>query len=518
MATPAGAAQTASSSRFVKNVLWTWIGVALTMFAGLVLSPYVIHKLGAEGYGIWALLFSLIGYYGLLDLGIRSALVRYTAFFHAQHEPAKINELINTVIAYYTAGASVLLLISIFISMHADRIFHVSPAFRHDFSRLIIVVGLSSMLGLNVFSAALQGLQRFGLSTRIAVVAIGIRSLGAFLLLYLGFGLLALGINVLFAQVFGYVVGYGALRRAMPEFRLSLRMARFRMLRGIWNYSVHTFMATVAIQLLYQSPAILIGLFRPAAFIGYFSFPSKLVNYSGDFIQRVGDVSHSAGTALAARGTPDQLRRLAVYSNRYCLALFMPLAIFLVAYGRELLYVWISPEFAANSAPAISALVLSGALAMAAQYNSGALLFALAEHRRYSRALLVEAALSISLMALAIPRYGVAGAAWGFAIPMTVIRGFVTPWLLARSIRTSYAPFMASILGGPLLAAAPVFALAAAARRAFLPGANWPQLIGAGAAITLLYFGIAAFTSLDRQHRQLGVRWARQLAARLPGA
>ncbi len=515
MATPAGAAQTASPARFVKNVLWTWTGVALTMFVGLVLSPYVIHKLGAEGYGIWALLFSLIGYYGLLDLGVRSALVRYTAFFYARHELAKVNQLINTVIAYYTAGASVLLLVSIFLSKHADRIFHVSPAFKDDFSRLIIVIGISSMIGINVFSSALQGLQRFELSTRIAVAAIGIRAIGAFLLLYFGFGLFALGINVLFAQVFAYIVGYVAFRRALPEFRLSIRAARFEMLRDIWNYSMHTFMATVAIQLLYQSPAILIGLFRPAAFIGYFSFPIKLIHYSGDFIQRVGDVSHSAGTALAAKGAPDQLRRLAVYANRYCLALFMPLAIFLMVYGRELLNVWISPEFAANSAPAINALVISGALAMAAQYNSGALLFSLAEHRRYSRALLVEAALSVGSMALAIPRYGVAGAAWGFAIPMTAIRGFITPWLLTRSIRASYTPFMASILGGPLLAAVPVFALAAVAKRAFLPGANWPELIGAGMAITVLYFGIAALTSVDREHRQLGVQWTRRLAARL---
>lgn len=514
MATSPAGAQSQSPERFFENVLWTWAGGALTIFVGLVLSPYVIRKLGAEGYGLWALLYSLVGYYGLLDLGVRSAIVRYTAYFHASGGMKDVNELINTVIAYYTAGASILVPVSFVVSRYADRIFHVSPAFSQDFSRLMIVVGLTAMIGFNVFSAALQGLGRFELTTRISVAAIGIRSIGAFVLLYFGFGLFALGVNVLVAQIFAYVFGYVAFRRALPEFRLSFRLAKFGMLRRIWDYSAHTFVANVAVQLLYQSPAVLIGLFRPAAFIGYFSFPSKLIQYSGDFIQRVGDVSHSAGTALAAKGDAAQLRRLAVYANRYCLVLFVPLGLFFLVYGRELLHVWISPEFAANSAVALVPLVLAGGLAMAAQFNSSALLFSLGEHRRYSRALLLEAAFSISCMALAIPRYGVAGAAWGFSVPMIAIRGFVTPWLLARALRTPYAAFLRAILAGPLLAAVPVYALAAAAKRLWLPGAGWPQLILGGAAIALLYWGITVLTSVEPEHRRVGVRWAAAVAAR----
>src|SRR5690349_2742713 len=118
---------------YVKNVIWGWIGTALNLFTGFFLSPYVIHKLGASGYGIWVLLFSVVGYYGLLELGVRSALVRYSAWFHARGEFDKLNELINTVIGYYTTVMSVVLLIAIVLSHYADRIFHVPPEYQHDF-------------------------------------------------------------------------------------------------------------------------------------------------------------------------------------------------------------------------------------------------------------------------------------------------------------------------------------------------------------------------------------------------
>jgi O-antigen/teichoic acid export membrane protein len=36
--------------RFVFSLLWNWVGVAASLFAGILLSPYLIRKLGPEGY------------------------------------------------------------------------------------------------------------------------------------------------------------------------------------------------------------------------------------------------------------------------------------------------------------------------------------------------------------------------------------------------------------------------------------------------------------------------------------
>lgn len=54
--------------RFVVNLLWSWMGVCATLATGIFLSPYLIRKLGAEGYGLWALSFALVEYCVFLDL------------------------------------------------------------------------------------------------------------------------------------------------------------------------------------------------------------------------------------------------------------------------------------------------------------------------------------------------------------------------------------------------------------------------------------------------------------------
>lgn len=44
--------------------------LALLTCIGFVLTPFTIHWLGEEQYGIWALASAFIGYYSLLDLGL----------------------------------------------------------------------------------------------------------------------------------------------------------------------------------------------------------------------------------------------------------------------------------------------------------------------------------------------------------------------------------------------------------------------------------------------------------------
>ena len=64
--------------------------MAVNLFIAIVLQPYIIRKLGDVGYGIWVLVLGLIDYYWLLDLGFRSATIKYSAEYRATGETGKI--------------------------------------------------------------------------------------------------------------------------------------------------------------------------------------------------------------------------------------------------------------------------------------------------------------------------------------------------------------------------------------------------------------------------------------------
>src|SRR3954453_20056154 len=88
--------------QILRNVGSTWFALGLNVVVGILLSPYILHRLGDDAFGLWILIFSATGYYGLFDLGIRSSIVRFVAKYSANDENEQLNRLVNTAIFSYS--------------------------------------------------------------------------------------------------------------------------------------------------------------------------------------------------------------------------------------------------------------------------------------------------------------------------------------------------------------------------------------------------------------------------------
>ena len=71
------------SLRVLRNVVTNYLRFFLTGAMAFVLTPFMVRHLGDRDYGVWVTLFSLTGYFGLFDQGIRPSLVRYVSRDHA---------------------------------------------------------------------------------------------------------------------------------------------------------------------------------------------------------------------------------------------------------------------------------------------------------------------------------------------------------------------------------------------------------------------------------------------------
>src|SRR2546421_9152337 len=93
--------KTFDKRRILRNVGSSWSALGVNVLVGIFLSPYILHRLGDEAFGLWVLIFSVTGYYGLFDLGIRSSIVRYVAKYSATNNYEELNRLVNTAMASY---------------------------------------------------------------------------------------------------------------------------------------------------------------------------------------------------------------------------------------------------------------------------------------------------------------------------------------------------------------------------------------------------------------------------------
>jgi len=505
------------SKRFVINVLWSWTGVAANLAVALLLNPYVIRKLGEVRYGIWALIFSILEYFGVFDLGLNTAVANFCARYEASGEPEKINEVINTAVFYFSVIAVVAAALTLGLSRSAQSLFRVPPEYQLEFSTLIEITGLSWALCmvLNMFVSALDGFQRFDLESRVWVATILLRSAGYFLVLKLGRGLVEMAVIFVAFQLLSYVLNFRNFRLVFRPFRLSIRLVKFSVFRQIVSYGLKSFVANTSTLVLNQSGTVLIGHYEPTQFAGFYALPSKILQYAVDAVSRLAMVTRSSAAELSELGKKQSVLNLGIYSNRYSLTLFMPLVVLLLVYGRELILRWVGPAFAANSAPLLPVFVVSTALVLAGQFNSSALLYGLSLHGGYARGLVLEAVLNVTGMILVIPGYGILGAAVVSSGLMILVRGVYTPWLVCRSLDFSFFGYLRLIYLRPIVTGLPVFALAWLVKTHWLAGRTWWELVTMAGLIGLLYEALALFTCIEREHRSLLLSHIPVVGARL---
>ncbi len=180
------------AQRYITNILWTWLGVAVGIIVGFVVTPYVIRRIGDKQFSIWTLTLSLVEYYWLIDFGLRSATVKLSAEYHTLKNNAGLTTLVNTGLAYSTIAGCVVAVFTIAFAPYAGRFFKIDEPV---FPELIRIIGVSWAIGLvfNIFGACIEGFQRFDIFGRIWVSTTVLRTAGVVLVLYFGLGVLADG-------------------------------------------------------------------------------------------------------------------------------------------------------------------------------------------------------------------------------------------------------------------------------------------------------------------------------------
>src|SRR5205807_2701890 len=266
----------------LKNVGSSWFALGVNVLVGIFLSPYILHRLGDEAFGIWVLIFSITGYYGLFDLGIRSSMVRYVAKYAATEDHHQLNCLVNTAMFSYGGIGLLAMLITLTASFYVGSIFRIPVDFLTTARLLFLIVGSAVALGfpLGVAGGILEGLQRFYLLNFTSVSSTLLRALLIVLALRHGKGLLTVALITVSLPLLAALVNATVVLHLVP-LRFSPRYVERSSLRRIANYSGATFMIILAGRLRFKTDAVVIGTFVSSAAISYFAIGSCLGESAG---------------------------------------------------------------------------------------------------------------------------------------------------------------------------------------------------------------------------------------------
>src|SRR3989338_6054558 len=365
----------------VRNIFSNWIGFFAEVCAALLLSPFVIHTLGDTAYGLWLLMISLTGYFGLLTLGLRPAINKYVSEFAAKKDVDRLNEVVNAALYVYAGAGVVILVGSIGLAFFLGWI----PFLPTDLARanrwVVIILGLQIALNLPavVFGVILSGLQRYDIHNAIGVSATLARSILILFLLRQHPTLLTLALITLGTTGGSYLVTIWAARRQCPSLQLRFGTPARRTLLLLFRYSSVIVFIHLGSRLLYYADSIIItGLISVAA-VTHYAIAANIVAYLRVLVQESTNVLNPAASEMKAKNREDELRTLLLYTTKASLILLLPIALGGIFLGREFIVLWMGPNYAGSAT--ILTIFVGAEVAVSAQSGTRAILYGLNRHQ-----------------------------------------------------------------------------------------------------------------------------------------
>lgn len=462
--------------QIIKNVSSSWFSLGINIVTGIFLSPFILHHLGDTAFGVWVLIFSVTGYYGLFDLGIRSSVVRYVSKFTATEEDEELAKVVNTSLFTYSCIGLASMLVTFVLCFYVDHVFRKIPPDMMPTARwLLLMVGSSVALGfpLGIFGGFLEGLQRFYILNWTNVVATLLRTALIVVVLNRGYGLLMVAfitiILPLLASIFRGVI---ALRlRPVP---LGLRYVDRSTFRRIANYSSSTFLIMVAGRLKFKTDEIVIGTMMSAAAITYFNIGNRIVDYAGQVVTTLAQVFVPMSSQSEAKGDMNRLRKIFVVGNRVCAFIIFPICATLLILGKSVIEVWMGKRYVTASYPVLVIMIIACTLWWS-QSASGRVLFGMSKHGTWAKITLIEGVSNLILSIILIRPFGIIGDAFGTAIPLACSTIFFMPRHVSKLLSIRLTTYLREAYVLPLLLTAPLAAVLLLMQRWFVPH-NYRQL------------------------------------------
>jgi O-antigen/teichoic acid export membrane protein len=409
------------------NAVSNWCSLIVNIGIGFCLTPFIIKNLGDTGYGIWTLVGSFVGYYGLLNLGVGSAITRYIARYSGQGEQQKLDETFNTALVMFSMTGCIACGLSFVLAGSLAAFFEVPAADVVSFKRLIWIIGITTGIGFpaGVFSAAVTAREHF-VEVNVVTIVRGLLRAGLVVLFVnLGWGVVGVGLAPLCATLFAIVANMFLFKRYGSDISVGLKFANRKTLKMLLVYGGITTIIAIADILRSNIDSVVIGKFVSLDAVGVYGVAMLLLRYMTRSVISGLGVLGPRFAVLDGVGHKDELNRLFLKSLSIAAILSFGVAMLAIVFGRHFILWWAGEEY---SRAAIILYILVVPRAVAIAQNPGiALMYALKKHQFYAVATIAEAIANITLSLILVKQYGIVGVALGTMVSMLIVKIGVMP-------------------------------------------------------------------------------------------
>ena len=473
-----------------RNAALNAIGQLAPLLLAVPILPYVLTTLGPERFAVLTLAWTVIGYFGFLDLGLGRAATKFVAGLLGANRRDEVARVVWSSLAIQTAlGLGGALLIAALAPVIARDVLRIADPLLLAETRttlMVVALGLPLVLLSGTFSGVLEAHQRFDLVNLVRVPAniatLAIPGAGA----AMGTSLPAIVVGIVIARacaLVSFAVLASRVAGGLPPARPHGATLRRLLAFGGWLT-----VSLLAVPLLTYTERLLIGGLRSLTELAYYAVPFEIVARTAVIPAAVALTLFPAFSF--AQRTGGAVAELFRRPLRLLFLLQWPLLVTFWLFPGEILTAWMNDEVAAAGAHTLRLLAL-------AFFFNGFAQVALAGVQGLGRPDLkakldiVQVPLYIGAAALLTMGFGITGAAVAkllftvidFVVLFAFARHLGAPplielaWLRRHTVPAATSIFIVILVGSAMMAPLALRLVTAAIAVFVLGGAFWLRVL-----------------------------------------
>lgn len=391
------------------------------------ISPIIVHSLGNYDYGIWEIVFSIIGYLGILDLGLQPAIVRYVARYTALQQNEDLQKIYSTSL-FCLGGVGIVLCLVMWGSAALWPSFLSPPdGERGRYTWFLIIVGVQLFLIFpgSVFDCFLQGLQRYSVRSTVNVINLMVGALVVAYFLLRGHGLITLAIVDVVGRFSKFAVfAWWLSRPANGGYRFHRKYMSRATLTEMFGFGVKNLVYAISVRMATATDPLVIGAFIGAAAVPFYVIPANLIGYGKSLIWQATDVLMPFFSQMDANGDRDAVRKAYYKTARYSIGAIVPLIVGITILGPNFISLWMGPEYADRGTRVLYLLTAACGVTFI-NSNCSRFLIGSNRHNILAKVGLISAILNVALSIVLVQVIGIEGVAAGTLISYSLAEPYL---------------------------------------------------------------------------------------------
>jgi O-antigen/teichoic acid export membrane protein len=307
-----------------------------------ILTPIIIAAIGMEGLGTWTLVFSVAAYVSMANASVGLAYVKLTAEYVHREEYDRLERVLGSGMTGIGSIALVgLLLVALFGRSILEALG--APAEQltaGTWSLVLVMSALVLRMSLGCCNDVLAGLQRIDLTYRLQIFASIVEFAVTLPLLYLGHGLLGLGIGHVTGQILADIVAWRLVRRHLPQVRLNPFLVSREGLRQVFAVGGRFQALALVNTVVMHGVKFLISALFGVRWVGVYQLADRLVELGKAACSAVVAPMMPAFANLQAAGETERERQLFLQGSKAQAIAGGGSFLFLVIFALPVLLLW----------------------------------------------------------------------------------------------------------------------------------------------------------------------------------